>query len=222
MTRQFERFSSLAGVLAVVLWAASLAIVGGDHIGIPGGLPEEGADDTHAFFRENESRVTGANLLFMLGSLFFLWFVAVLRTRLGDDDDRATTFRQIAFAGGLATAIFAIVMPSGGLVAALNAKDIAASTAEALNAFETAFFIAAELSAVVLLVGGALEALRRGRLPRWWAIVSILLAVWLLIVPIGWAGLLLGVPAWTLVTSVLLFRGPRHERDRRDAAVAAP
>ena len=204
---RFERRSALAGVFAVMLWAVAAAILGGDHVGLPGGLPEEGADETHAYFRENENRVVGASALFMVGSLFFLWFVGVLRTRLGGDDQRAATSGAIAFAGGVATAIFAIGMPTGGLVAALNADDIEASTAEALNALETAFLLGAELSATVLLVGGAFAALRTGRLPRWWAIVSILLAVWLLILPIGWAGLLIGVPIWTVITSLLLFRG---------------
>jgi hypothetical protein len=206
MSRQFERLSVLAGVVAVVLWAASVAIVGGDHIGLPGGLPEEGADETHAYFRENESSVVGASALFMVGSLFFLWFIGIVRARLGGDGDGAATFATIAFAGGVATAIFAIGMPTGGLVAALNADDIEASTAEALNAVETAFLIAAEISAIVLLVGGSVASLRTGRLPRWWAIASIVLAVWLLILPIGWAGLLVGLPIWTVITSVLLFR----------------
>ena len=98
-------------------------------------------------------------------------------------------------------------MPTGGLVAALNVDDIDASTAEALNALETVFLIAAELSAIVLLVGGSLASLRTARMPRWWAVISIVLAVWLLILPIGWAGLLVGLPVWTLITSVLLFRG---------------
>jgi hypothetical protein len=204
---QFERFSALAGVVAVVLWAAAVAIVGGDHVGLPGGLPEEGADETHAYFRENEGSVVAASALFMIGSLFFLWFIGILRTRLAGGDDRPATFATIAFAGGVATAIFAIGMPAGGLVAALNADDIEASTAEALNAVETVFLIAAELSAIVLLVGGSLASLRTARLPRWWAIVSIVLAVWLLILPIGWAGLLVGLPVWTLITSALVFRG---------------
>lgn len=204
---QFERLSALAGVFAVVLWAAAVAILGGDHVGLPGGLPEEGADETHAYFRENESNVVAASALFMIGSLFFLWFIGILRVRLGGDDDRGGTFAPLAFAGGVATAIFAIGMPTGGLVAALNADDIQASTAEALNAVETAFLIAAELSAIVLLIGSALASLGTARLPRWWAIVSIVLAVWLLILPIGWAGLLVGLPVWTVITSVLLFRG---------------
>jgi hypothetical protein len=202
----FERLSALAGILAVVLWAAAVAIVGADHIGLPGGLPEEGANETLEYFRENESSVVGASALFMVGSLFFLWFVGILRTSLVVAEDGAATFAAIAFAGGVATAIFALVMPTGGLVAALNADDIGASTAEALNALETAFLIAAELSAIVLLVGASVVSLQTGGLPRWWAGVSILLAVWLLILPIGWAGLLVGLPVWTVMTSLLLLR----------------
>jgi hypothetical protein len=204
---RFERLSALAGVLAVVLWAAGAAITGGDHIGLPGGLPEEGADETLAYFQENESTVVAASALFMVGSLSFLWFVGILRTRLAGAEGGVATFAAIAFAGGVATAIFALGMPTGGLVASLNADEIGASTAEALNAVETAFLIAAELSAIVMLVAAAVVSLQRGALPRWWAVVSIVLAVWLLILPIGWAGLLLGLPAWTVVTSVLLLRG---------------
>ena len=97
-------------------------------------------------------------------------------------------------------------MPAGGLVAALAADDIGASTAEALNAAELVFFLAAELSAIVLVAGAAVVVLRTAMLPRWWAYASILLAVWLLIAPIGWIALLAGVPLWTAVTSGMLLR----------------
>jgi hypothetical protein len=213
LSDRLARLSPLAGVLAVVLWAAGAATTGGDHIGLPGGLPEEGADETLAYFRENESRVVAASSLFMVGSLLFLWFVATLRSRLAGAENGAATFAAIAFAGGVATGVFALGMPTGGLVAALNAEYVAASTAEALNAVETVFLIAAELAAIVLLVGTVLASIRTRLLPRWWAIVSVLLAVWLLILPIGWAGLLVGLPLWTALMSVLLLRSN---------AVAAP
>ena len=208
MTRQLERFSSLAGVLAVVLWAASLAIVGGDHIGIPGGLPEEGAAETLAYFREHADAVQAGSWLFMIGSLLFIWFTGTLRSRLLSAEGGGGTFGAVAFAGGVATRIFALALPAGGLAAALAADDIAAPTAEALNAVELVFFLGAELAAVVLLVGSSVVALRTLVLPRWWAVAGIVLAVWLLIAPIGWVALLVGVPAWTIVTAVLLVREP--------------
>ena len=42
--------------------------------------------------------------------------------------------------------------------------------------------------------------------PRWLAWVSLLLALWLVIGPIGWLALLFGLPLWTLLVSVLLLR----------------
>lgn len=59
------------------------------------------------------------------------------------------------------------------------ADQVGAQEAAALNALEAAFFHGAELSAILLLAPAATVALRTAALPRWWAAVSILLAVWL-------------------------------------------
>jgi hypothetical protein len=206
MSNRLERVSALAGVLAVVLWAAGVAIIGGGHLGLPGGVPEESADAVLAHFRENEDAVVSGGWLFMLGSLAFLWFAGILRGRLVGAEGGTGTFASIAFAGGVATGVFALGIPSGGVVAALGVDQIGAPEAAALNALEAAFFIGAELSAIVLLAASAVIALRTAALPRWWAAASILLAVWLVIGPIGWLGLLAGLPAWTVVTSVMLIR----------------
>ncbi len=80
------------------------------------------------------------------------------------------------------------------------------------------FFIGAELSAIVLLAATALVWLRAPVVAAWWAWVTILLAVWLVILPIGWIGLLVGLPVWTIVTSVMLIR---HRPPERPARVGA-
>lgn len=213
MTDRFERRFALAGVLAVVLWVVGVAMIGGGHVGLPGGIPEEGADEVLAHFRDNADAVVSGGWLFMLGSLAFLWFVGILRGRLLRAEGATGTFASIAFAGGVATAIFALGMPAGGVVAALGVDHVTAAEAAALNALEAAFFIGAELSAIVLLAATAVVSLRTGALPRSWAAVSIVLAVWLVIGPIGWLGLLIGVPVWTLVTSLMLIRPSAIERD---------
>jgi type IV secretory pathway TrbD component len=66
----------------------------------------------------------------------------------------------------------------------------------------------AELSAVVPVTALGLIAWRTGALPRGWAIYSFALAAVLVIGPIGWAGLMFGVPIWMLGTSFLVSR--RH------------
>lgn len=211
MADRVERWASLAGVLAVLLWVGGVAAIGGGHVGLPGGIPEEGADEVLAHFRENADTVVSGGWLFMLGSLAFLAFAGMLRARLVRAEDGAGTFASIAFAGGVATGVFALGIPAGGTVAALGVDRLGASEAAALNAMEAVFFIGAELAAIVLLVGAAVVAFRTAALPRWWAVASILLALWLAIGPIGWIGLLVGLPVWTVVTSLLLVRADLRE-----------
>lgn len=206
MRDRVESVSALAGIAAVLLWVAGAAMAGGGHVAIPGGIPEEGADDVLAHFQANADAAVSGGWLFMLGSLAFLWFLGMLRTRLLAAETGHGTFSSIAWAGGIATGIFAIGMPAGGVVAALGVDHLGASEAAALNAVEAVFFVGAELSAIVLLAAGAVVALRTAALPRWWAAASIVLAAWLVIGPIGWVGVLVGIPVWTVVTSLLLAR----------------
>jgi type IV secretory pathway TrbD component len=49
------------------------------------------------------------------------------------------------------------------------------------------------------------HSLRTGSLPRWLAWVSLVVALALIILPIGWAALLFGFPLWVLVVSFLLW-----------------
>jgi hypothetical protein len=48
-------------------------------------------------------------------------------------------------------------------------------------------------------------------LPAWVGWASLVLALVMLIPPIGWAGLLLGFPLWTVLVSVLLWMRPAAE-----------
>lgn len=212
MTDRVERVSALTGVLATLLWVGGVVVIGGGHAGLPGGIPEEGADEVLAHFRDRSDAVVSGGWLFMLGSLAFVWFVGILRGRLLRAEGGAGTFTSIAFAGGVATGVFALGIPTGGMVAVLGVDHLGASEAAALNALEAAFFIGTELSAVVLLAAAAVVAFRTAQLPRWWAGACLLLAVWLVIGPIGWAGVLFGIPVWTVTTSVLLARADRPTR----------
>lgn len=210
MIDRVERVSALAGVLAVLLWVGGVTLIGGGHVGLPGGIPEEGAEEVLVHFQGNADAVVSGSWLFMLGSLAFLWFTGILRSRLLRAEGGAGTFASIAFAGGVATGVFALGLPAGGVVAALGVDQLGASEAAALNALEAAFFIGAELSAIVLLAASAVVALRTAVLPRWWVGMSILLAVWLAIGPIGWIGVLAGIPLWTITTSLILARADQY------------
>lgn len=198
------RISLLPGILAVVLWVVGIVIIEG----VAGAVPEDAsAEQVLAFYRENENAVAAGSWIFMLGALAFMWFATLLRSRLLAAEGGTGPYSTLAFAGAVATAIFALGVPAGGLAVAIAVDDVGAPAAQALHATGTVFFVGAELSAIVLLLGAAVVSLRTRALPRWWAVVSIVLAVWLVIGPIGWLGLLLGVPIWTIITSTILAFG---------------
>ncbi len=52
-------------------------------------------------------------------------------------------------------------------------------------------------------------AFRTSVLPKWWAAFSILIAVVLLVGPIGWAALIFGTPVWLLGTGLIVGSKPR-------------
>jgi hypothetical protein len=114
----------------------------------------------------------------------------------------------LAFASGVAVVIFLLGLPAGDMAGALSNEELEPQAAQALSSLGDVFFIGAELSAAVLLFAVGLLAVRLRVLPVWLGWASFVIALWLLIPPIGWAGLLLGVPLWTLVTSVLLYLRP--------------
>ena len=70
----------------------------------------------------------------------------------------------------------------------------------------------------LIFAGAAVLAFRTKVLPQWWAALMVLVAVVLVIGPIGWAGLIFGLPVWTLGTSVMLLRS---NGARRSEAVSA-
>ncbi len=83
------------------------------------------------------------------------------------------------------------------------------------------FFAVTEISAAVMLTAVGVVVLRTRVLPRAWAVVSLLLAVVLLIGPIGWLAVLVGLPAWTVVTVGLLLRSTRTAEARTLSPAAA-
>ena len=68
----------------------------------------------------------------------------------------------------------------------------------------------------------AIAILRLRVLPVWWAWVSLLVALVLLIPPIGWAALIFGLPIWVLVTSLLLYLRPRRGPPPQRRSAPAP
>lgn len=194
-----DRSGPLAGVAAVVLW-----VIGFILFEAAGVSTSDTGEEILAAYEGDEATIIAAGWLFMLGGLLFLWFLGTLRTRLLAAEGLPGHLTSIAFGAGVAAAIFLIALPSGDLAAA-TADNLEPAAAVALSNLSTAFFVGAEVSAILLLVATALLALR-GALPRWLAWVNLALSVILVIPLIGWLGVVLGLPIWVLLVSWLLWR----------------
>ena len=201
---RWERWAPLAGVIAVALWIVGLICLTHD-------APPSHPTDVRilAYYKAETNWILVGGWLFMVGTLFFVWFAGALRARLQTAEGAPGTFTTIAFAGAVAAGVFGMATGAGDVDGAINKNDITAATAGTLHNLGDAFFVGAELSAVLLFLGAALVAFRTGILPRWWAILMVIVAIVLVIGPIGWAALIFGVPIWTLGTAAMLLRAPR-------------
>lgn len=198
--RRLDRFFPLAGIAAVALWVIGFIVVeGGSDTGA------ETAAETLAVYQDDDAAILAGGFITMLGTVFFLWFLGSLRTALMAAEGVGSHLTAIAFAGGIVTAVCLLLVPGPNIAGAINNDELTAEAAQAMTVIDDAFFLGAELAAIVLVVATGLLALRTGVLPRWLAWFSFLIAVALVIVPIGWAALIFGLPVWVLAVSILLF-----------------
>jgi hypothetical protein len=198
------RYAPLTGLGAVVLWIVGIVV---SETGNPPGDKASGAEIAASFDRDS-TRILIAATLFGLGSAAFIWFLGSLTARL-----RATVgdgrLASIVFAAGTAAATMwaCVVAPSaaGALAFENRNRDLSPAAAEALEVLGDGFFLVAEFLAVAFMGAAALAILRGRAFPAWFGWVTALIAVVLIVGPIGWAALILGVPLWTIVVSVWLF-----------------
>ena len=115
-------------------------------------------------------------------------------------------YSNVAFVGAVATGAFALLSTGPDVAAAIQEDDLTASAAGSMQVLGDAFFVGAELTAILLMLGAGMVALRTGVFPKAWAWFSFFLALVLVIGPIGWAALLFGLPIWILGTTFFLVR----------------
>jgi len=107
--------------------------------------------------------------------------------------------------------------PAGDMAGALNDEELTPDSALALRLVGDGLFIGAEVSAALFLAATGLLVVRLRALPVWLGWISFALALLLLIPPIGWAGVVFGLPLWLIATSVLLYLTEPAPREARPA-----
>jgi hypothetical protein len=203
MSNRSERLSALTGVLAIVLWIVGLVVVNAMSDKIPHNPTDA---QLLTWVKGNTNTILLGGWLWMLGCVAFVWFAAVLRSRLAAAEAGTDLYATICFGGAVAGSVFGMLTMAGDVGAAINKDDISAATAGTLHNAGDMFFVGAELSLILFFLGAAIVALRTAVLPKWWAYFAILIAIVLVIGPIGWAALIFGTPIWTLGTTWFLLR----------------
>ncbi|CAN5333585.1 hypothetical protein BH18ACT12_BH18ACT12_04320 [soil metagenome] len=194
-----ERYAPLTGVLAVLLWVIGSIVY---QTAVDAKNPTTLLDS----YRNEEGSILLGGFLWLLGTFFFFWFLGSLRARLAAAEGGVQRLTAIAFGGGLAAGIFGFALPGTDMAAAIaDGADLSGPAAVAIRVVGDTFFIGAEMSAAVLLAATGVHALRTRSLPRWLAWVSLVVALVLILLPSGWAGLLFAFPLWVLVVSYLLW-----------------
>jgi hypothetical protein len=209
MQGRLERLSLLAAPLAIVFWIVGLVVTNSFSDKIPNHATDE---QLLSWVQGNANSILFGGWLFMIGCLALIWFAAILRSRLAEAEGGAGTFSNLAFAGAAVAAVFGMLTAAGDISSAINKDDVTATAVGTLHNSSDMFFVGAELSMILFFLGCAVVALRTHVLPKWWAIVAIVIAVVLVIGPIGWAALIFAMPLWLLGTSWLLYRGGGQSR----------
>jgi len=203
---------AVAGILFAVLFGVSVTIMATTMADL--------SQDTGAWLETGAGAFKFALALIPFAGLFFLWFIAVARERLGRFEDQF--FATVFLGSGLLflAMMFAAAASAGALVAAY-AKDptgFAASSTYlyARQIVAQIFSVYALRMAAVFLISQATLWLRTGVMPRWMALLTYALALVLFFIFTQSQWVVLVFPSWVFMVSVYIL--VTHLAGRRPAA----
>jgi hypothetical protein len=194
------RAAAIAGILFAVLLITSLLLI---RLAVPADPLEAGA-----WLQTRLNTVALALNLVPFAGIAFLWFIGVLRDRLGEREDRF--FATVFLGSGLLflAMLFMSAAMVGGLIIAYTADPsrILGSTtftsARAI-AYETMNIYAIKMAGVFMIATSTL-ALHTRFIPRWIAFLGYAVALLLLLSSRYIEGILMVFPLWVLLISLYI------------------
>jgi hypothetical protein len=197
---QTPRAAAIAGIVFSVLLITSLVLV---RISVPDNPLEAGT-----WLTGNTGTVVFALNLVPFAGIAFLWFIGVVRDRLGDREDRF--FSTVFLGSGLLflAMLFAAAAVAGGLILVygLDPNRLLASGMYTLSralTYQIMNVYAMKMAGVFMIATSTLS-IRTGITPRWMSFVGYGLAL-ILILTLGifeWVSLIF--PLWVLMISVYI------------------
>jgi len=192
------RAAAIAGIVFSVLMISSLLLIRLSVRDNPLGAG--------TWLRTNSGTVANSLYLVPFAGIAFLWFIGVLRDRLGELEDRfvATVF----FGSGLLflAMLFTAAAVTGGIIIAYRARpaELIDSAAYAIArdvAYEIMNLYAVKMAAVFMFSTCTL-AIRTGFIARWIAFLGYALALFLLMSGRYVTWIIMVFPLWVLLVSI--------------------
>jgi len=196
------RAAAVAGILFSLLLLASLVLI---RISVPND-PNEVGD----WLPENSRSVNLALNLLPFAGIAFLWFIGMVRDRLGNNEDRF--FATVFLGSGLLflAMLFASAAIAGGIISLYGVTPSLLIESGIYVFGRTVVFELMNMytmrMAGVFMLSTCTLSLRTGIIPRWMIFLGMALAVFLLLSMgfIEWAPVVF--PLWTLLISVHILR----------------
>jgi hypothetical protein len=194
------RTAAIAGILFGLLFSASLVLM---RTAIPGNI----TTDIH-WVATGSKRINLALGLMPFAGIAYLWFIGVVRDRLGEYEDKF--FSTVFFGSSLVFIglVFIAMAIAGGILATYQVIDKGTPDitviyfARALMLHISSVY-ALRMAGVTMISLGTIW-MRTGLMPRWLAVVTFSLALVLLLVVDYSPWFTLTYPAWVFLISVYI------------------
>jgi hypothetical protein len=204
--------AAIAGIVYAIASSVALLIV----VDYP--RPDLPDAELEAWFADagNRWRLLAALNLGTVAAVAFLWFVGVLRNRIGDREDRF--FGTVFYGSAIMHAVFWIIALAAlaSIPAAIELFDVGvrvdSAAVGAIGGFAGALlFVAGPKIQALFVLSTSTIFLRTSTAPKWLALVGYAFGVVLFVVPVVARPVGLGFPIWVLVASVTVLVTKRVE-----------
>jgi len=159
-----------------------------------------------SFYNDNDSEQMFSSALLAWGTVFYLFFLGVLRSTLRAAEAGFARLSAVAFGGGVVLAFGMLAFAGFTFTLADAADHLTPQAAQAVSALNSDFFFPIAAGLGTLMIATGLASLRSRALPAWLAWAALVIGV-AAVTPIGFFAFL-AFGLWTLATSVILWRAP--------------
>jgi hypothetical protein len=196
--QRWPALAPLTGVAFVILIVIAF-VVGGETPDI-----NDSPQKVLSYYNDHDSKQMFASAILALGTVFFFFFLGVLRTVLRAAEGAVGRLSAVAFGGGLVMGVGILAFAGFTFALADAADHLTPDAAQALNVLNTDFFFPLAAGLATLLLATGIAGVRTRVLPAWLSWIAIVLGV-AAVTPAGFFAFL-AFGLWVLVVSVMLWR----------------